>query len=68
MDIDILLFEKEMIDSTALKVPHPQLQIEDLPSSHWQRSQLPYNIRILELTVQELLEQCTDPLQVHRIR
>ena len=67
IDIDILLFEKEMISSTTLKIPHPELAnrrfaLEPL-------AEIGHDVihPLLQLTIREMLEQCPDLSEVHRI-
>ena len=66
IDIDILLFNKEIIDSSNLSVPHPQLQNRRfvlIPLN-----ELSPNLihPILRKTIHQLLRVCTDKLAVKK--
>lgn len=66
LDVDILLYDEEIIDEPGLAVPHPRLAER--------RFALVPLVEIAELlvhpqlkaTVAELLARCPDPLLVHR--
>jgi 2-amino-4-hydroxy-6-hydroxymethyldihydropteridine diphosphokinase len=67
MDIDILLYERKIMSSSSITIPHPQLPnrrfaLEPL-------AEIGGNVMhpILHLTIQELLTQCSDLLEVHRV-
>ena len=66
IDIDILLFNKEIIESTALGIPHPQLQNRRfvlIPLN-----ELSPNLihPILKKTIHQLLRVCPDNLAVKK--
>jgi len=67
IDIDILLFEKEMISSTALKIPHPELAGRRFALAPLAEIAGGVTHPVLQLTIQEVLAQCPDLLEVHRI-
>jgi len=67
IDIDILLFEKEMISSTALKIPHPELASRRFALEPLAEIAGDVTHPVLQLTIQEMLAQCPDLLKVHRI-
>ena len=67
IDIDILLFEKKMISSTALTIPHPQLQNRRFALEPLAEIGGDVTHPLLQLTIQEMLEQCPDLLEVRRI-
>ena len=67
IDIDILLFEKEMISSTALKIPHPELASRRFALEPLAEIAGDVMHPVLQLTIQAMLEQCPDLLEVHRI-
>lgn len=67
IDIDILLFNDEIIDEPGLTVPHPLL-----PQRRFALEPLseiaPYIIHpVLKKDIQTLLKECTDPLNVYKI-
>lgn len=66
IDIDILLYDNEVIDSRNLKVPHPEL-----PNRRFALVCLseiaPRKIHpVLKKTIAEILKNCTDPLPVDK--
>lgn len=67
IDIDILFFNKEIIDTKMLQVPHPRLQLRNfvlIPLN-----QLSPNLKhpVLHKTIHQLLRICPDTLTVHKI-
>ena len=67
IDIDILLFEKEMISSTTLKIPHPELANRRFALEPLAEIGGDVIHPLLQLTIREMLEQCPDLLEVRRI-
>ncbi len=66
IDIDILFFNKEIIDEDQLSIPHPQIQNRRfvlIPLN-----QLSPNLKhpVLKKTVHQLLLHCTDTLNVKK--
>jgi 2-amino-4-hydroxy-6-hydroxymethyldihydropteridine diphosphokinase len=67
LDLDIIFFDELILSSTTLSIPHPR--------AHFRRfnllpmSQIVPNFvhPILNKTVLELLEECTDPLEVKQL-
>lgn len=67
IDIDILFFNKEIINSKNLNVPHPQIQNRKfvlIPLN-----ELSPNLKhpVLNKTIHQLLRICPDELTVHKI-
>ncbi|HET6542983.1 MAG TPA: 2-amino-4-hydroxy-6-hydroxymethyldihydropteridine diphosphokinase [Chryseolinea sp.] len=67
IDIDILLFEKEMISSTTLEIPHPKLANRRFALEPLAEIGGDVTHPGLQLTIREMLEQCPDVLEVRRI-
>ena len=67
IDIDILLFEKEMISSMALKVPHPELANRRFALEPLAEIGGDVTHPVLHITIQKMLAQCPDLLEVRRI-
>lgn len=67
IDIDILLYGKENIDTRSLTIPHRQLANRRFalePLAEIAGSEIH---PLLNIKIQEMLERCTDPLTVYRI-
>ena len=67
IDIDILLFERKIISSSALTIPHPELQNRRFALEPLAEIGSDVTHPLLQLTIQEMLEQCPDLLEVRRI-
>jgi 2-amino-4-hydroxy-6-hydroxymethyldihydropteridine diphosphokinase len=67
MDIDILLFNNEVIDLPGLQVPHPHMQARRFVLEPL--SALVPNLLhpVLGKTISQMLDQCTDPLEVYKL-
>jgi 2-amino-4-hydroxy-6-hydroxymethyldihydropteridine diphosphokinase len=67
IDIDILFFNKEIINTKNLTVPHPQLQNRNFVLVPF--NQLSPNLKhpVLNKTIHQLLRVCPDKLTVHKI-
>jgi 2-amino-4-hydroxy-6-hydroxymethyldihydropteridine diphosphokinase len=66
IDIDILLFNNDIINEEGLKVPHPQL-----PNRRFALQCLAdiagHKIHpLFQKSIYQLLQECTDPLEVHK--
>lgn len=66
IDIDILFFNKEIIDREQLKIPHPQIQNRRFVLVPL--NQLSPNLQhpVLKKTIQQLLIDCPDKLNVKK--
>ena len=62
IDIDVIFFNKEVINLPELKVPHPQLQFRQFVLVPLQEIIPNWEHPVLHKTIHTLLKQCTDPL------
>ena len=67
IDIDILFFNMDIIDTNELKVPHPQMQHRRFVLQCLNDIAPLYMHPVLKKTVAQLLAECTDKLNVHKI-
>lgn len=67
MDIDILLYESQIVDSPQLIVPHPELPNRRFALEPLTEIAGDVVHPVLKLKIREVLEKCLDPLEVHRI-
>jgi len=67
IDIDILFFNDEIINKQALKIPHPLLQ--ERKFTLMPLSEIASDLRhpLFNKTVNELLNECNDPLEVVKL-
>ena len=66
IDIDILLFNDDVLDLPGLKVPHPQMQYRRFVLQPLNEI-APKKIHpLLHQSISDLLEACTDPLMVNK--
>ena len=68
LDIDILLFNDDIIDTEKLVVPHPQLPLRRFALMPLAEIAADERHPVLEKTIAELLEQCPDPLDVQKLK
>lgn len=67
IDIDILFFNMDIIDTEELKVPHPQMQHRRFVLQCLNDIAPHFIHPVLKKTVAQLLAECTDKLNVHKI-
>lgn len=67
IDIDILLFENEIIDLRFLKIPHPELQNRRFVLVPLAEINSGLQHPVLKKSIAQLLEECPDNLEVKRI-
>lgn len=67
MDIDILLYESQILDSPQLMIPHPELPNRRFALEPLTEIAGDVTHPMLKLKIREMLEKCLDPLEVHRI-
>ena len=68
IDIDILLYETAIISLPSLTIPHPQLQNRRFALEPLAEIGDDAIHPVLGLTIQQILEKCSDVLEVHRIK
>lgn len=66
IDLDILFFDRQIISEPGLTVPHPQLQNRRFILEPLCEIAPALQHPVSGITMQELLQQCPDPLKVHR--
>jgi 2-amino-4-hydroxy-6-hydroxymethyldihydropteridine diphosphokinase len=66
IDIDVLLFNKEVIESTLIQVPHPQLPYRRFALLPLQEIAPRYQHPVLNKTIAQLLKECPDQLEVRK--
>ncbi len=67
IDIDILFFNKEIIDTVHLTVPHPQLQHRNFVLIPLNELSPNFKHPVLHKTIHQLLRISADKLTVHKI-
>lgn len=67
LDIDILLFNNEIINMPSLSVPHPFLQDRRFTLQPLAEIAPEYVHPMLHKTIAALLSECVDPLEVHKL-
>lgn len=64
IDIDILFFNKDIIQTKTLTVPHPQIQNRNFVLYPLQEIASGFEHPLLKKTIRDLLLQCSDELSV----
>jgi 2-amino-4-hydroxy-6-hydroxymethyldihydropteridine diphosphokinase len=67
LDIDILFFNEETIDQPGLHVPHPRLHLRRFVLEPLNEIAPGLVHPLLKKTVRQLLEECPDKADVHKI-
>jgi 2-amino-4-hydroxy-6-hydroxymethyldihydropteridine diphosphokinase len=67
IDIDILFFGKDIIESDALSIPHPQLHLRRFTLEPFHEIGPELVHPIFKKTISELLFECTDRSEVHKL-
>jgi 2-amino-4-hydroxy-6-hydroxymethyldihydropteridine diphosphokinase len=68
IDIDILLFNDEIIDTRNLKIPHPELPNRRFALQCLSEIAPDKKHPVLHKTIAQILKECTDPLRVDKFR
>jgi 2-amino-4-hydroxy-6-hydroxymethyldihydropteridine diphosphokinase len=68
IDIDILLFNEEIIDARNLKVPHPELPNRRFALQCLSEIAPDKKHPVLHKTIAQILKECADPLRVDKFR
>lgn len=67
MDIDILLFNNEVINTATLQVPHPHMAVRRFVLKPLSELVPDYLHPITKITITRMLENCTDHLKVYKL-
>jgi 2-amino-4-hydroxy-6-hydroxymethyldihydropteridine diphosphokinase len=67
IDIDILFFNKEIINNKSLQVPHPRIQYRNFVLVPLNELSPQFKHPVLNKTIHQLLKICTDDLTVNKI-
>jgi len=66
IDIDILLYNDEVIDESRLTIPHPRMQERRFVLEPMNEVAPDLVHPVLHKTMRQLLEECNDPLAVNK--
>lgn len=66
IDIDILLYNDEVINESMLKIPHPRMQDRRFVLEPMNEIAPDIIHPVLQKTMHQLLTECTDPLAVNK--
>jgi len=67
IDIDLLLYDDRIIDTPALKVPHPRIPERRFVLTPLAEIASGFVHPVLKKKIGTLLEECTDPLSVEKL-
>jgi 2-amino-4-hydroxy-6-hydroxymethyldihydropteridine diphosphokinase len=67
IDIDILFFNDSVINSPTLKIPHPEIQNRMFTLKPLVEVAQNFIHPVLHKSLQQLMEECLDPLPVNKI-
>lgn len=67
MDMDILFFNQEVINSDLLEVPHPRLHLRNFVLAPLNEIASEFIHPVLNKTIRELLNECSDTSEVKKI-
>jgi len=67
IDIDILFYDSQIVNTPDLTIPHPQIQFRKFALEPLNDIAGTFIHPVLKKTIEELLRECTDPLEVTRL-
>ncbi len=67
MDIDLIFFNEAIIHLPQLTIPHPHIAVRRFVLVPLAELIPDYIHPVLKISVQTMLEQCSDPLDVHKL-
>ena len=67
VDIDILLFNEDVINTEIAEIPHPRLHLRRFALVPLNEIAASVRHPHFQKTIAELLAECTDELDVHKI-
>ena len=67
LDVDILYYNEQIIETPALSVPHPQIANRRFTLAPLAEIAPDFVHPVLKITQLQLLDACTDPLPVRRL-
>ena len=68
IDIDILFYDEQIIDTPSLQVPHPQLHKRRFTLEPLREVAPDLLHPVLQKTTTQLLNECQDPSGVHKVK
>ncbi|MDB5232094.1 MAG: folK [Chitinophagaceae bacterium] len=67
IDIDILFYNQIVLETKLITIPHPRLHLRNFVLIPLNEIAAGYVHPVFKKTIQELLNECPDPLDVHKI-
>jgi len=67
LDLDILFFNQEVIQTENLQIPHPRLHLRNFTLMPLAELMQDFVHPVLRVTIKQLLDQSNDTIQVHKL-